>query len=125
LKSSLETHLEPLGMDVSLDVKGQERRLKPEIETTLFRVAQEAILNIRRHAEAESAQVTLEFGETEVCLHIEDDGSGFDASEVEQSDDRTRGSACSVCRNERLWWTGPSRSFPNPARGRGLPCGFQ
>ena len=91
LKSSLETHLEPLGMDVSFDVKGQERRLKPEIETTLFRIAQEAILNIRRHAEAESAKVTLEFGEKEVWLHIEDDGSGFDASEVEQSDDRTRG----------------------------------
>jgi len=90
LKSSLETHLEPLGMDVSFDVKGEERRLKPEIETTLFRIAQEAILNIRRHAEAESAKVILEFGETEVRLDIEDDGSGFDAGEVEQSADRTR-----------------------------------
>ncbi len=91
LESSLESRLEPSGMDVSFEVSGRERRLNPEIETTLFRLAQEAISNIRRHADAESAKVSLEFGENEVRLRIEDDGQGFDAEEVERSADRTRG----------------------------------
>jgi len=66
-----------LGIDLSFAVTGQERRLKPEIETTLFRIGQEAIANIARHAEASSVAIALEFGQGGVCLQVEDNGRGF------------------------------------------------
>ncbi|OFV81146.1 MAG: hypothetical protein A2W26_03150 [Acidobacteria bacterium RBG_16_64_8] len=91
LQSSAESHLEPLGMDVSFEILGHERRLEPEVETTLFRIGQEAIANIRRHAEAESVRIAVEFGEEEVRLEIEDDGKGFDAGAVERATDRASG----------------------------------
>ncbi len=91
LRWSAESHLEPLGMDLAFDVLGPERRLTPEIETALFRIGQEAISNIRRHAEAESVGITVEFGEGLVCLQIEDDGKGFDPDAGVRSPDGARG----------------------------------
>lgn len=76
-----ESRLEPLGIDLTFAVAGQERRLKPEIETTLFRIGQEAISNIARHAEANSVSITLEFAENRVCLAVEDNGQGFNFNE--------------------------------------------
>ena len=76
-----ESRLEPLGIDLTFAVKGQERRLKPEIETTLFRIGQEAISNVARHAEANSVSVALEFAENRIGLEVEDDGQGFNLSE--------------------------------------------
>ena len=76
-----ESRLEPLGIDLTFAVTGQERRLKPEIETTLFRIGQEAISNIARHAEANSVSITLEFAESRVCLAVEDNGQGFNFNE--------------------------------------------
>ncbi len=57
-------------------------RLTPELETALFRIAQEAINNIVRHAEAKS--VTVRFGREDgyVCLEVEDNGCGFDVASV-------------------------------------------
>jgi signal transduction histidine kinase len=91
LRSSAERNLEPMGLDLSFEVIGQERRLKPEIETTLFRIGQEAIANIARHAEAESVKITVEYGDTFVCLGIADDGKGFDPEEIDRSTDPARG----------------------------------
>ena len=76
-----ESRLEPLGIDLTFAVRGQERRLKPEIETTLFRIGQEAISNIARHAEANSVSIALEFAESRIGLEVEDNGQGFNLSE--------------------------------------------
>jgi signal transduction histidine kinase len=76
-----ESRLEPLGIDLTFAVTGQERRLKPEIETTLFRIGQEAISNIARHAEANSVSIALEFAESRIGLEVEDNGQGFDINE--------------------------------------------
>ncbi len=76
-----ESRLEPLGIDLSFAVTGQECRLQPEIETTLFRIAQEAMANIARHAEVSSVAVALEFGQERVCLQVEDNGRGFEFDE--------------------------------------------
>lgn len=91
LRSSAESHLEHLGIDLTFEVLGNERRLKPEIETTLFRIGQEAIANICRHAEAESVNITIEFGDAAVALHIEDDGNGFDLEECSRCSEGGRG----------------------------------
>jgi signal transduction histidine kinase len=47
------------------------------VETTLFRIGQEAISNVARHAEASSVVLTIDFGRDAVSLEVEDDGKGF------------------------------------------------
>ena len=73
-----DNRLKPLGIQVTFETIGSERRLPPELETSLFRVAQEAMSNIARHAEAENVSLTMEFGDDYVALDVEDDGCGFD-----------------------------------------------
>jgi signal transduction histidine kinase len=55
-----------------------EMRLPPEIETTCFRVVQEALTNIVRHAQARNVRVELHQRPSELELTIQDDGIGFD-----------------------------------------------
>jgi two-component system sensor histidine kinase DegS len=57
--------------------KGTERRLPGDLETTLFRVLQEALFNIRRHSNAVNAIVTLDFADDVIRITIQDDGQGF------------------------------------------------
>ncbi len=73
-----DTRLRPLGIQVICETAGTERRLPSELETALFRVAQEAMSNIARHAQAENVSLTVEFQDEFVTIDIEDDGQGFD-----------------------------------------------
>jgi len=86
-----EGHLEAAGIKMYLETAGQERRLAPHVETAVFRIVQEAITNIVRHARAESTSISLEFRESSVGIYIEDDGVGFDLDEVRSSANRRRG----------------------------------
>jgi signal transduction histidine kinase/HAMP domain-containing protein len=61
------------------------KRLPPEVETALFRIAQEALTNVARHAEARSVTVLLEQREASAMLIVEDDGKGFDVARVVDS----------------------------------------
>jgi signal transduction histidine kinase len=63
-----------LHLDVHLQVTGQRRRLAPEMETVLFRIAQEALTNVAKHAQARRATVSLKFDTDPLELCIEDDG---------------------------------------------------
>lgn len=62
----------------SLDVQGQPRPLPASAETCLFRVAQEAVSNVVKHARASSIEVRLAFGHRAVELSVSDDGRGFE-----------------------------------------------
>ncbi len=73
-----ESRLKTQGIEVGLETIGEEKRLPSEVETTVFRIAQEAITNIARHAGAENVNVELDFTDSVVVLDIEDDGCGFD-----------------------------------------------
>ena len=84
-----ESRLEPLGVRVSLMTTGEERRLPAELETAVFRIGQEAISNIARHASATNVFLGLHFQDEGVTLEVEDDGEGFDPSSGEaRSGDR-------------------------------------
>ena len=61
-----------------------EARLPSEVETTLYRVVQESLTNILKHANAQSVSVSLARRESGVAAVIEDDGSGFDQRTVRQ-----------------------------------------
>jgi len=65
------------GIDIKVEVVGVERDLPDEVQLLLFRIAQEALTNIRRHAEASRAWITLEFGEDKTVLTVKDNGKGF------------------------------------------------
>ncbi len=66
---------------LALSVDGvAEARLPPEVETVVYRIVQEALTNVTRHAGAATAGVTVIVAEGRVRALIEDDGSGFDAS---------------------------------------------
>lgn len=66
-------------LDARLVIDGPERSLPTAIEAALLRIAQGAMSNIRQHARAEHAVVTLGFGD-HATLDIKDDGVGFDTS---------------------------------------------
>ena len=67
----------PDGMKVHFDQEGVERRLTPEIEMALYRIAQEALNNVARHAGASNAWISLRFQPDALVMEVRDDGRGF------------------------------------------------
>ena len=65
----------------SFGVTGTERRLSPTVELALFRMAQEALSNVERHAAAHRVAVGMDFEAGGLRLLVKDDGVGFDASD--------------------------------------------
>ena len=61
-------------------------RLPSEIETTLYRIAQEALTNVARHSKAENVDVILERHGDSVVLIVEDDGVGFEPAETPRTE---------------------------------------
>ncbi len=61
-----------------------QSRLPPLLETTVFRITQEALSNIKKHSRAQSARVTLDIGTTDLRLTVADDGRGLVWSEVSE-----------------------------------------
>jgi signal transduction histidine kinase len=68
---------EELPIATSFTVKGDSRPLSPGTEVVLVRAAQEALANVRKHAQARSIDVSIAYGEAQVTLVVHDDGIGF------------------------------------------------
>jgi signal transduction histidine kinase len=68
-------------INAQLHVSGEPRRLSPKEELALFRIVQEALRNVERHAAAKAVDVHLHFGR-DVRATVMDDGQGFDISEA-------------------------------------------
>ena len=66
------------GVPAAVTVTGEPGRMRPEVEVTLLRAAQEALANVARHAGAAKVGLTLSYMEDQVTLDIRDDGVGFD-----------------------------------------------
>lgn len=66
----------------SYRIEGEERRLPMAVEATLLRIAQEAVANVERHANAETCEIALALESDAVTLDIADDGGGFDPEPV-------------------------------------------
>ena len=76
------SRLAPIGIDVSVRVRGEHQRLSPAHEVAAFRVSQESITNIIKHAKARHVSVQLEFEPGEFVVKIDDDGLGLDAIQL-------------------------------------------
>lgn len=82
LRWYLKRYASRTGMQAGLTVLGQERRLGAIIETALYRVLQEGLTNVARHAQAATVHLTLRYDGALVAAQIEDDGCGFAVDEV-------------------------------------------
>lgn len=83
--------LEEKGIRVTFKEVNEPRRLPPELETALFRVFQEAITNIARHAGARNVNILFEYRDDLTMVSIEDDGIGFDLYDLTLDPDSLRG----------------------------------
>ncbi|MHB1450175.1 MAG: sensor histidine kinase [Bellilinea sp.] len=67
---------------VKFEVSGESRRLAPEVEVALYRMAQEALSNAQQHAQADQIWLQIRFTPETVTLTINDDGAGFEVPEM-------------------------------------------
>lgn len=86
-----ESRLGPKGVRVSIEEVTPPKRLSPEVETAIFRIVQEAITNIARHAAARNVHILFNMTDEEVMVFVEDDGIGFDIESLDYQPDSTRG----------------------------------
>jgi signal transduction histidine kinase len=76
------------GVVVDFQAVGSDERLASELETAIYRIVQEALTNVLKHAEATSVSIVLERRTRELRLVIEDDGRGFDPEQPVADDGR-------------------------------------
>lgn len=73
-----ERFAERTGLSVTVRESGDMSRLPDDIATAAFRIAQEALTNVARHADAETVQIRVEADDAELQVRIQDDGVGLD-----------------------------------------------
>lgn len=86
-----ENYLENLGIKVNIDAASFRVRLPAEIETALFRIVQEAINNIAKHARASYVKIRIELVDSRVIATVEDDGQGFNVESALGTQNSLRG----------------------------------
>lgn len=74
---------------ISVSSRGEPRQLSVSVEVALFRIFQEALMNVHRHASARSVSVLLDYRSDRVALVIEDDGVGIADSQSLERDEET------------------------------------
>jgi len=88
LREELNQRLAPLGIDAHLDTEGDLEQLPAEVATAAFRIVQEAITNIIRHANARHVYVRLHQTTEGLGVTVEDDGIGLPRKGLYSSDGR-------------------------------------
>lgn len=79
---------------IGVEFKSEQQNLdilKPLIELTVFRIVQESLNNIRKHACADKVSVSIVLRKEEAELHIRDDGKGFDTAVLSTNQEQDRG----------------------------------
>jgi signal transduction histidine kinase len=96
-----------------------DERLLPEIEATAFRIVQEALTNIAKHAHATSCRIYLQRLTNTLLVTIEDDGTGFEVAEAGPASPR-RGLGLLGIRERVVQLRGTLRLESSPTRGTRL-----
>jgi signal transduction histidine kinase len=83
---TLRWYFNKIGKRTNLEIKFEsihlDERLDPDLETVLYRISQEALNNIIKHADATNVMVRLERKQDSIALYIKDDGKGFDVQKT-------------------------------------------
>ncbi len=90
IQTLVEDMTEAAGIESDCRLQLGDRRLPFEIESTLYRIAQESLTNVIRHAQADWIQVELTALPYAICLRVEDNGVGFDPDNIKNGSERPR-----------------------------------
>jgi len=85
MRAYIRTYENKTELKVNLKVCGEEKLIDKSVEIALFRVLQEALQNIRKHAEAKSVDIHIEIDQHNVTFSIKDDGKGFDLATIKSN----------------------------------------
>jgi two-component system sensor histidine kinase DegS len=85
LRKYADAFKEQSGMDISVSVSGNERRLEPYLEVMIFRAVQELLGNASRHSQATLVKVHLDLGNDLLRITVDDNGKGFDPESLKES----------------------------------------
>ena len=113
-------YAERLGIRVEFEAIGLEDRPAVEIETALYRIVQEALTNIARHAQARQVHLRLACQESRLMALIEDDGIGFDAHKWMAADTASSGAGLFGMRERVARCGGTFTIQSRPGRGTRL-----
>lgn len=113
-----ENQLASLGIEYDVAASQScDDNLPKALETVLFRISQEAITNIARHADADTVQISLLRQNGRIHLTIEDDGRGFNPDKVQPAEDDTRGLGLAGMRERASLVDGTVQISSEPGRG--------
>lgn len=108
------------GIEVELVSEGMDERTDPDLENLVFRLVQEALTNVAKHARTPTAQVHLRRAPDRLFLKVEDRGAGFDAEEFLRSKDEERGFGLRGMRDRVHLFAGRFTLRSQPAAGTTL-----
>lgn len=122
LAPALERHAAEFGamrgLEITVEVRGlDERRLPPDVETAFYRIMQEALSNVARHAAASRASVTVERRAAVATMTVTDDGRGFDVTEALGATDEAVGLGLHSIRERAAVLRGAATIESAPGRG--------
>ena len=80
--SELVAQSESAGLTVHLVTDGDAHRLPPAVDAAVYRIVQEALTNVTRHATTTEATIRLEYGDCDVVVQIDDDGAAVNSSQA-------------------------------------------
>jgi signal transduction histidine kinase len=118
LRNLTETLTEECEIPVSLDINDTDLPISKEVARNIYRICQEALNNIIKHAEANRVTIKMTMENETLSLFIEDDGNGFDPHGVETRAKAQRGLGLTVMQ-ERAYLIGGSLEITGHADGRG------
>lgn len=84
IKRYADTFKEQTGLEVSVTVTGQERRLESYVEVMIFRALQELLGNAARHSQATLVKIMIDMSDTLVKVTVDDNGKGFNPEILQQ-----------------------------------------
>ena len=114
----LTTRISAAGVRVSVDVRGSRVSLLPGMDLAAYRVIQEAVTNVVKHAGAASCQVSVRYSPDELIVQVTDDGRG------DPADGRPAGHGIVGMRERVEMYGGEFRAAPLPGGGFGVTARF-
>lgn len=91
LRSYIREFSERIGIEISFSQSGAVPRMSSHAETTVFRVVQEALTNVAKHARAQHAWVRLSVEDGQLHVEVQDDGRGFDVKGLDRAGHKQKG----------------------------------
>jgi signal transduction histidine kinase len=65
-----------IGLDATLSIEGQRREVPAAVDRTIYRIVQESLTNVARHAAADSASIRIDYRRDALTVTVEDEGKG-------------------------------------------------